>query len=889
MAQLNLDETREWLEIAYGDVPGLIHICSTANWTGKTFESGDIEGALGYVQLLNDRGAEGIYARACTLKWLPQEGARGGDEASFFLPGLWADLDIAGPGHKTTQPLPATEDEAMQIVEAAGLPAPSHWIHSGGGLYAWWLLYEPVEIDDLESFRALSSGWQKCLEHGAKKLGLHYGSGVGDLSRVLRLPGTVNRKAGLERPCTGLYPHAWSGSRYTVEQLQQAMVDASPPPPPAPELPAPRGGGEERPGDIFNATVQWVDVLPAGWTWVYRRGDKWHLRRPGKDGRGISATISLTTDRFYPFTDAAAPFEPLKHYSKFEAYALLEHNGNFSAAASELARRGLGTRTDPYASGVLATTGTPVTRPQGGLPVPVSPGAASAVAAQPSSSVMAQDVCGIPIYGNEVFRSMHNWDGDGVSEFWARIHADTFRYVGSDKKWCHWNGSGWEMADKEREVLAARAMTAKMRDHALNLLSAAERENDEKKIKEAKGFLKEAKRATHASYINSMLAMARTDPRIAATWDDFDKRRELVTLDNGVLNLDTFELVPHDPSFMLTRKINAKYDPDAKEGRFTRFMEEVLPDQEVREYLQRVCGYALTGQADSRVLVQLYGPSGSGKSQFMKALFNVMGDFAKRSSDTAFQARSNGYKGPSEDLHSLRGSRFAMMPELDEGFRLNVSLIKSLTGGDPLTTRKLYGQEVTWRPEFTVFMITNHLPRVAAGEDAYWNRVKPIKFGQVFVDDMGEALSADDRNLGEKMAAEEPEVILNWVLEGLKSYRQRGLDAPEQIAQWRDDYRDEVDTVRQFLHEAPNEGRVAVGEDRAVTVRALHLAYAAWCSDNQVPALRMRKFNERMESAGFEKHKRERGITWVGIGIEGMIGEATVPLRKQMTWAWQRE
>lgn len=879
MASLNLDETREWLEIVYGDVPGYLHVCSTDDWDGMTFREGEIELALRYVAHLDSKKREGIYVRACTLRHPPRQGHRGGDQLSFFLPGLWADLDIAGPGHKTTQPLPATEDEAMQIVEAAGLPAPSHWIHSGGGLYAWWLLYEPVEIDDLESFRALSSGWQKCLEHGAKKLGLHYGSGVGDLSRVLRLPGTVNRKAGLERPCTGLYPHAWSGSRYTVEQLQQAMVDASPPPPPAPQIPAPRHEGEERPGDAYNATTQWSEVLP-GWTWVYRRGDKWHLRRPGKDGRGISATISLTTDRFYPFTDAAAPFEPLKHYSKFEAYALLEHNGNFSAAASELARRGLGTRTDPYASGALETPFPPISGENSGLPVPVSPGAPSAVAEQSSSSVITCNKSGIPTYTPQVFRHMKKWNGVSMGDAWTGLNKGVFRYVGSDKVWMHFDGTIWNRAEKGRERLAAQYMVAQMLEYADTITDKDVR----------KSVTREIKRYTTSSGIASIISNSNCRAEISCGWEEFDALQHKVTLDNGVLDLRTLELEPHNHELMLTRKINARFDPDAKEGRFTRFMEEVLPDQEVREYLQRVCGYALTGEADSRVLVQLYGPSGSGKSQFMKALFKVMGDFAKRSSETAFQARPNSYKGPSEDLHSLMGSRFAMMPELDEGFRLNVSLIKALTGGDPMTTRKLYGQEVTWRPEFTVFMITNHLPRVAAGEDAYWNRVKPIKFGQVFVDHMGEALSEADRNLGEKMAAEEPEVILNWVLQGLKSYRERGLDAPQQIAQWRDDYRDEVDTVRQFLNEAPSEGRVALGEDKAVTVRQLHLAYAAWCTDNQVPALGMRKFNERMESAGFEKHKRERGITWVGIGIEGMIGEATTPARGRNHWdAWQRE
>lgn len=875
MTFLNLDETREWLDIVYGDTPGLIHICSTRNWVGKLFEKDEIDSALEYVQLLDQTEVEGIYARACTLRHAPPAGERGGDDLSFYLPGLWADLDIAGPGHKTTQPLPATEDEAMRIVKSAGLPAPSHWIHSGGGLYAWWLLREATEVDDLEFFRELSSNWQKCLEHGAKKLGLHYGAGVGDLSRVLRLPGTVNRKAGDQKPCTGFNPHAWGGQRFTVDQLYTAMVDALPPPPPAPEPLPLRDSDEQRPGDIFNATMQWTDVLPAGWVWVYRRGDKWHLRRPGKD-RDTSATISLTTDRLYLFTDAAPPFEQGKNYSKFEAYTLLEHNGNFSAAASELVRRGMGTRANPYTSGVLATVG-----PAEAVPVAASSGAVEQVQAKSATSIEQWDSTGIPVYEPKVFRYMHRWNPVEISYMWSRLHENTFRYVHADKGWMRWDGKIWSRSEAELAHHSASVLATRVLEHAEQV------KRDDPDL--GKELVREAKKATTSQGVRGIVQLGRTNPQIAASWQDFDKDRHLVALDNGVFNLDTMQLSPHDHRLMQTRKLNASYDPDAKEGRFTRFMEEVLPDQEVREYLQRICGYALLGEADGRALVQLYGPSGSGKTQFMKALFNVLGDYAKRASDTAFQARNSGYKGPSEDLHSLRGSRFAMMPELDEGFKLNVSLIKALTGGDPLTTRRLYGQEVTWRPEFTVFMITNHLPRVAAGEEAYWNRVKPIKFGQVFVDSMGEALSKNDRNLGERMAAEEPEVILNWVLEGLKQYRERGLDAPQQVTQWRDDYRDEVDTVRQFLNEAPNEGRVEVTPQASIMVRQLHLAYAAWCADNQVPPLGMRKFNERMESAGFEKHKKTPGIMWDGIGLTGFVGQATTPMRRNHWDAWQRE
>lgn len=343
---LNLNETREWLEILYGDTPGLIHICSTGNWQGRSFaqQNDGIEEALRYIQALDAQKVEGIYLRATTLRHAPTDGSRGSDELSFYLPGLWADIDIAGPGHKTKATLPPTVEEAMRIVEASGLPQPSHWIHSGGGLYPWWLLGKPAEITDLEDARLLSQGWQNALLRGALKIGYQYGSGVGDLSRVLRIPGTINRKAGLERLCTRLEGHAWSGSTYRLIELIEALAAVTPEPvKPSPiEIKMSQGRRDgESPGDEFNRTASWRDIL-RDWDWIRRQGDTLYLRRPGKTSGGHSATLRESTDRLWVFSEEAHPFQAFRLYDKFGAYAALEHNGDFAAAARALAARGYG-------------------------------------------------------------------------------------------------------------------------------------------------------------------------------------------------------------------------------------------------------------------------------------------------------------------------------------------------------------------------------------------------------------------------------------------------------------------------------------------------------------------------------------------------------------------
>jgi hypothetical protein len=97
----------------------------------------------------------------------------------------------------------------------------------------------------------------------------------------------------------------------------------------------------ERPGDRYAAKVSWDDILlPHGWTVAYRKGETTFWKRPGKQGRGISATAGHCGDHLYVFSSNAHPFEPGRAYSKFTAFALLHAGGDFSRAASMLACQG---------------------------------------------------------------------------------------------------------------------------------------------------------------------------------------------------------------------------------------------------------------------------------------------------------------------------------------------------------------------------------------------------------------------------------------------------------------------------------------------------------------------------------------------------------------------
>lgn len=347
------DTIHTWLQTLHGASRGWLWVGSDLDrFRGRTYPLSNprwADLAARYVQQLDRDGAAGIYTRTTTLRAAPRTG-RGGDDDSLSLPGLAADLDIAGPGHKGSKPLPADVDAAMGIVHESGLPDPSVWVHSGGGLYAWWLLSEPHHIGpDLGRIKRLGMRWQDPIAAAAGRLGYNFGR-LGDLARILRIPGTVNRKPAMPAPapCRILDD---TGRRYSLENLRGCLTDAldampAPEPVRAPARPVARRDGELAPWDDYNERADWADILePHGWTLAFTRGNTRYWTRPGKDRRdGTSATTGrdLKHDRMWVFTDAAPGFDANQLYRKFDVYLELEHGGDVKAAVRALRTAGYG-------------------------------------------------------------------------------------------------------------------------------------------------------------------------------------------------------------------------------------------------------------------------------------------------------------------------------------------------------------------------------------------------------------------------------------------------------------------------------------------------------------------------------------------------------------------
>lgn len=189
------DAIHAYLVGLYGENPnGLLWIGGHADgWKGRTFATTDA--ATRYAVELDARGGSGVYHRSTTLARVPDRRGEAGDTAAVYYFAL--DVDIKGPGHKA-EDLPLSMEDAVRLIETAGFPAPTYWVHSGGGLYPQWRFTEPIDVQAADVRAWVTSAFAAMAAHFIAVARDEFGwslDNVRDLARVFRLPGTTNRKA----------------------------------------------------------------------------------------------------------------------------------------------------------------------------------------------------------------------------------------------------------------------------------------------------------------------------------------------------------------------------------------------------------------------------------------------------------------------------------------------------------------------------------------------------------------------------------------------------------------------------------------------------------------------------------------------------------------------
>jgi putative DNA primase/helicase len=412
-------------------------------------------------------------------------------------------------------------------------------------------------------------------------------------------------------------------------------------------------------------------------------------------------------------------------------------------------------------------------------------------------------------------------DDDSLATAWAAEHRDRFRWLRDSGRghWLRYEHGRWSPCSNTDVDASVRVA---LREVAGHYLAAANACGDDDMVK----YLREAADALRSRpKVDRVRAMAAGDPTLTVVPEELDAHPRLWAASNCVIDLLSGEVRDHSPDLLLTSGSDVPYDPAATCPRFDEFYADVLRDPEVRAFVMRLFGVALFGEVrgNAHVFPIFLGRGRNGKGTLIKVMAKLFGA-AHVTVDSRCLLQQK-FPQHSQEVAKLRGRRLATTQETSEHVALDVARVKSWTGGDRLTGRRMQENDEEFDATHLLIMASNHRPEVPASEVAYWSRVREVPF-PVSVEGR-EDVTLEPAILGGELSG-----VLNRVLAGARDYLARGLDAPAAVLVATATARAEADHVAEFVRahvevSDPN----ADGAPRAANVD-LYRALGDWWSRN---------------------------------------------------------
>lgn len=440
----------------------------------------------------------------------------------------------------------------------------------------------------------------------------------------------------------------------------------------------------------------------------------------------------------------------------------------------------------------------------------------------------------------------------GNAERIAFEYGHIIKYV-SEIGWMLWDGKRWTVDNKkEIERIAAKVLRG---------LYKSENEAEEKWARYCE------KRNIRMNSIKDLM------PLVPGEREEFDKHDYLFNVQNGVVNLKTGELLPHDRKLHLTKIANVEFDKDAECPNWLNFLDSIfMGDKELQEYMQRLIGYSLTGDISEQIMMFLVGGGSNGKSTFINTIKDLLGDYGKQAkSDTFIKKKET---GANNDIARLVGARFVSAIESEEGERLSESFVKQITGGEPVLARFLRQEFFEFIPNFKVFFTTNHKPIIGGLDEGIWRRVKLIPFN------LNLPSHLRDKKLPEKLSVE-MSGILNWAIEGCMKWQKDGLKEPKVVAAATGNYKEDMDILGPYLGECCYIDKL--DSNLKIEAKDLYKDYLDYCYKSGETSVKNRAFYRMLETKGFERKRGSKNKYYIyGITLVSMAPYSTVTEDKKM-------
>jgi putative DNA primase/helicase len=222
---------------------------------------------------------------------------------------------------------------------------------------------------------------------------------------------------------------------------------------------------------------------------------------------------------------------------------------------------------------------------------------------------------------------------------------------------------------------------------------------------------------------------------------------------------------PADPRRLVTKLAATDYDPQAECPHWLARLEEWLPEEDKRRYIQEWAGLSLTGDASQHAVLLLYGRGRNGKGMIVNTIGDMLGDYCVTIDTEVLIAGERRLSGNAiqEQKFNMRGARMMRPSETAENGKVSSKDLKSLASTDMIRGRLLRQNSVEFRMSGKLWIPINHRPEISDTTDSIWERLKVIEFTKRFLGDK----RIPEEEIKAQLRPEWPG-ILNWALVGLR-------------------------------------------------------------------------------------------------------------------------
>lgn len=286
-------------------------------------------------------------------------------------------------------------------------------------------------------------------------------------------------------------------------------------------------------------------------------------------------------------------------------------------------------------------------------------------------------------------------------------------------------------------------------------------------------------------------------------------------------------------------------------------------DEALQIYVQQIAGLAIIGHVYVEALIIAHGDGRNGKSTFWNVLSRVLGSYSGNISADALTVGCKRNVKP--ELAETKGKRLLIAAELEEGMRLNTSLVKQFCSTDEIFAEKKYKDPFAFTPTHTLVLYTNHLPKVGANDPGTWRRLIVVPFNARIEG------SGDIKNYADYLYDHAGPAILAWMIEGARQVIAANfhIEQPECVKSATALYRENSDWLEHFLSEC-----CEVGDSYSEKSGDLYTAYRVFCTRTGEYTRSTTDFYAGIDLAGYTRRHTKKGRMVFGLRLKSEFASA---------------